>query len=188
LWVLREACNQQVAWQASFPDQPMLVRVNLSARQLGQRDLLSHVVKIMQQTGIEPAQLCLEITETTVMADAETSLEVLEKLRGLGIGLAIDDFGTGYSSLSYLKRFPVDVLKIDRSFVDGLGNDPDDTAIVQAIMVLAGSLGMSVTAEGVETEVQLDELVRLGCTRVQGWLFGKAEPSEALVHRLVAAF
>ena len=88
---------------------------------------------------------------------------MLEKLRGLGVELAIDDFGTGYSSLSYLKRFPVDVVKIDRSFVDGLGVDPDDTAIVQAIMVLAASLGMRVTAEGVETDVQLDELVRLGC-------------------------
>ena len=130
---------------------------------------------ILGETGIDPGQLCLEITETTVMADAESSLEVLEKLRGLGVELAIDDFGTGYSSLSYLKRFPVDVLKIDRSFVDGLGHDPDDTAIVQAIMVLASSLGLSVTAEGVETDTQLAELVRLGCDRVQGYLFARPE-------------
>ena len=187
LWVLRQACQQQVDWQAEFPDQPMLVRVNLSARQLSQYDLVSSVVAIMEETGIQPAQLCLEITETTVMADADVSVEVLEKLRGLGVELAIDDFGTGYSSLSYLKRFPVDVVKIDRSFVDGLGIDPDDSAIVQAIMVLAGSLGMSVTAEGVETRVQLDELIRLGCSRVQGYLFALPEPPDALARRLAAS-
>jgi diguanylate cyclase (GGDEF)-like protein/PAS domain S-box-containing protein len=183
-WVLREACVQQVAWQAAFPEHRMLVRVNLSARQIGQPDLLSQVTAILGETGIDPGQLCLEITETTVMADAETSLEVLEKLRGLGVELAIDDFGTGYSSLSYLKRFPVHVLKIDRSFVDGLGHDPDDTAIVQAIMVLASSLGLSVTAEGVETDTQLAELVRLGCDRVQGYLFARPETAAALSLRL----
>ena len=158
---------------AGTPTSRCCVRVNLSARQIGQPDLLSQVVTILRETGIQPANLCLEITETTVMADAAASLEVLEKLRGLGVELAIDDFGTGYSSLSYLKRFPVDVLKIDRSFVDGLGADPDDTAIVQAIMVLAHTLGLRVTAEGVETETQLDELLRLGCTRVQGYLFAR---------------
>ncbi|HEY5156014.1 MAG TPA: EAL domain-containing protein [Acidimicrobiales bacterium] len=183
-WVLREACLQQVAWQAAYPDQRMLVRVNLSARQIGQPDLLAQVMAILGETGIDPGQLCLEITETTVMADAETSLEVLEKLRGLGVELAIDDFGTGYSSLSYLKRFPVHVLKIDRSFVDGLGHDPDDTAIVQAIMVLASSLGLSVTAEGVETEIQLAELVRLGCDRVQGFLFARPGPPASVSERL----
>jgi len=120
------------------------------------------------------------------MADAETSIEVLEKLRGLGVELAIDDFGTGYSSLSYLKRFPVGVVKIDRSFVDGLGVDPDDSAIVRAIMALAGSLGLTVTAEGVETEVQLDELVRLGCSRVQGYLFARPQPPEAMSRRLAS--
>jgi EAL domain-containing protein (putative c-di-GMP-specific phosphodiesterase class I) len=187
VWVLREACRQQVAWQRRNPDEPMLVRVNLSARQVGQPDLLSQVVTIMRETGIQPANLCLEITETTVMADAAASLEVLEKLRGLGVELAIDDFGTGYSSLSYLKRFPVDVLKIDRSFVDGLGADPDDTAIVQAIMVLASTLGLRVTAEGVETETQLDELLRLGCSRVQGYLFARPESVDDFTDRLGGA-
>jgi len=187
VWVLREACRQQVAWQRRNPDEPMLVRVNLSARQIGQPDLLSQVVTIMRETGIQPANLCLEITETTVMADAAASLEVLEKLRGLGVELAIDDFGTGYSSLSYLKRFPVDVLKIDRSFVDGLGADPDDTAIVQAIMVLASTLGLRVTAEGVETETQLDELLRLGCSRVQGYLFARPESVDDFTGRLGGA-
>ena len=183
-WVLREACLQQVAWQAAHPDHRLLVRVNLSARQIGQPDLLSQVMSILGETGVDPGQLCLEITETTVMADAESSLEVLEKLRGLGVELAIDDFGTGYSSLSYLKRFPVHVLKIDRSFVDGLGHDPDDTAIVQAIMVLASSLGLSVTAEGVETDTQLAELVRLGCDRVQGYLFARPETAAEVSSRL----
>jgi diguanylate cyclase (GGDEF)-like protein/PAS domain S-box-containing protein len=175
VWVLREACRRQVDWQQRHPGRPLVMRVNLSARQVGQPDLLPHVVEILRETGIQPANLCLEITETTVMADAAASLEVLEKLRGLGVELAIDDFGTGYSSLSYLKRFPVDVLKVDRSFVDGLGSDPDDTAIVQAIMVLANTLGLRVTAEGVETERQMRELLRLGCTRVQGYLFARPE-------------
>ncbi|MGZ4707506.1 MAG: sensor domain-containing protein [Acidimicrobiales bacterium] len=187
VWVLREACRQQVAWQRQHPEQPLLVRVNLSARQIGQQDLLSQVVTILRETGIQPANLCLEITETTVMADAAASLEVLEKLRGLGVELAIDDFGTGYSSLSYLKRFPVDVLKVDRSFVDGLGADPDDTAIVQAIMVLANTLGLRVTAEGVETETQLRELLRLGCTRVQGYLFARPESADDFEGRLGGA-
>ena len=184
LWVLREACAQHVRWGQEHPDHQLLLRVNLSALQLGEPDLLPKVMGIIRETGIEPSCLCLEITETVVMADAEASLEVLQKLRGLGVELAIDDFGTGYSSLSYLKRLPVDVLKIDRSFVDGLGTDPDDTAIVQAIMVLASSLGLSVTAEGVETDVQLDELMRLGCRRVQGFLFGRPAPAAELSARL----
>jgi diguanylate cyclase (GGDEF)-like protein len=184
LWVLREACAQHVRWRADHPDHQLLLRVNLSALQLGEPDLLPKVMGIISETGIDPSCLCLEITETVVMADAEASLQVLQKLRGLGVELAIDDFGTGYSSLSYLKRLPVDVLKIDRSFVDGLGTDPDDTAIVQAIMVLASSLGLSVTAEGVETDVQLDELMRLGCRRVQGFLFGRPAPADELAARL----
>jgi diguanylate cyclase (GGDEF)-like protein/PAS domain S-box-containing protein len=187
LWVLREACNQQVRWRADYPDHELRMRVNLSAVQLGQPDLLSQVVEIVHETGIAAGQLCLEITETVVMADAESSLALLEKLRGLGLELAIDDFGTGYSSLSYLKRLPVDVLKIDRSFVDGLGTDPDDTAIVGAVMVLASSLGLRVTAEGVENEVQLRELLRLGCERVQGYFFGRPQAPALISERLAAA-
>ncbi len=187
LWVLREACAQQVRWLQQFPDHELQMRVNLSAVQLGQPDLLAQVVEIVHQTGIAAAQLCLEITETVVMADAESSLALLEKLRGLGLELAIDDFGTGYSSLSYLKRLPVNVLKIDRSFVDGLGTDPDDTAIVGAVMVLANSLGLRVTAEGVENEVQLRELLRLGCQRVQGYHFARPQAPEAITERLGGA-
>ena len=186
LWVLREACAQQVRWLQEFPDHELQMRVNLSAVQLGQPDLLSQVVEIVHETGIAAGQLCLEITETVVMADAESSLALLEKLRGLGLELAIDDFGTGYSSLSYLKRLPVNVLKIDRSFVDGLGTDPDDTAIVGAVMVLASSLGLRVTAEGVENEVQLRELLRLGCGRVQGFYFCRPQAPTVISERLVA--
>jgi diguanylate cyclase (GGDEF)-like protein/PAS domain S-box-containing protein len=184
LWVLREACAQQVSWQHQFPDHELQMRVNLSAVQLGQPDLLSDVVEILTDTGVAPGQLCLEITETVVMADAQASLARLEKLRGLGLELAIDDFGTGYSSLSYLKRLPVNVLKIDRSFVDGLGTDPDDAAIVDAILVLAAALGLRVTAEGVENKVQLDELVRLGCRRVQGFYFAEPQPPDQIAERL----
>ncbi len=187
LWVLREACAQQVRWLSLMPDRPLMLRVNLSALQLGQPDLLPNVVAILKDTAIEPPSLCLEITETVVMADAEASLHVLQKLRGLGVELAIDDFGTGYSSLSYLKQLPVDVLKIDRAFVDGLGTDPDDAAIVQAVMVLASSLGLRVTAEGVENDTQLRELLRLGCQRVQGFLFGRPAPPDQIVARLQPA-
>jgi diguanylate cyclase (GGDEF)-like protein/PAS domain S-box-containing protein len=186
-WVLREACAQQVRWREQIPDHPVRLRVNLSALQLAEPDLLPDVMDILSDTGIEPASLCLEITETVVMADAEASLQVLQKLRGLGVELAIDDFGTGYSSLSYLKQLPVDVLKIDRSFVDGLGTDPDDAAIIEAILVLAQSLGLGVTAEGVETETQLQELVRLGCRRVQGFFFARPSPPEEIAARLLAA-
>ena len=187
-WVLREACRQQVAWQRRHPDEPLLVRVNLSARQIGAAgSALPGGRRSCGRPASSRPNLCLEITETTVMADAAPSLEVLEKLRGLGVELAIDDFGTGYSSLSYLKRFPVDVLKIDRSFVDGLGADPDDTAIVQAIMVLASTLGLRVTAEGVETETQLEELLRLGCSRVQGYLFARPESVDDFTDRLGGA-
>ena len=136
---------------------------------------------------MDPSQICLEITESLAMSDVDGVTNVLLGLKGLGVRVAIDDFGTGYSSLSYLKRFPVDVLKIDRSFVDGLGADPDDTAIVQAIMVLAHTLGLRVTAEGVETGTQLDELLRLGCTRVQGYLFARPESVDDFAGRLGGA-
>lgn len=160
------------------------MRVNLSARQVAQPDLVPQVTAVVDDTGIDPAQLCLEITETTLMADAEVSMAVLGELRDLGVQLAVDDFGTGYSSLAYLKRFPVTVVKIDRSFVRGLGEDPDDTAIVGAIVSLARALNMDVTAEGVETELQLCELRRLGCRRVQGFLLARPEPPDLVLARL----
>ncbi len=176
-WVLTEACRQAGQWRIERPDQPLTLRVNLSGKQFAQPDLVQQVVTAMAAGNIEPSSLCLEITETALMADPAMGLRVLNDLRALGIELAIDDFGTGYSSLAYLKRFPVDVLKIDRSFVDGLGDDPDDTAIATAIISLARSMGMRVVAEGVETRRQLDELRRLGCDHAQGFLF--ARPAHA---------
>jgi diguanylate cyclase (GGDEF)-like protein/PAS domain S-box-containing protein len=174
--VLRQACIQAGRWRRDRPGRPVKLRVNLSGRQFAQVDLVQQVVRALSAGDLEPSNLCLEITETALMADPGRGLAVLEHLRGLGIELAIDDFGTGYSSLAYLKRLPVDVLKIDRSFVNGLGDDPDDTAIATAIISLARSLGMRVVAEGVETRRQLDELRRLGCDRAQGYLFARPSP------------
>jgi diguanylate cyclase (GGDEF)-like protein/PAS domain S-box-containing protein len=179
-WVLREACRQAGEWHRSRPDFRLTIRVNLSARQIAQSSLVDLVVDAMAAGGIEPASLCLEITETALMADPAAGLKVLQDLRALGVRLAIDDFGTGYSSLSYLKRFPVDVIKIDRSFVDGLGIDPEDTAIVTAIISLGRALGLRVVAEGVENPRQLAELRRLGCDRGQGFMFSPPRPADLL--------
>jgi EAL domain-containing protein (putative c-di-GMP-specific phosphodiesterase class I) len=176
-WVLAEACRQAGVWRREHPDRPMMLRVNLSGRQFTQQDLVEHVVTALASGNVPASSLCLEITETALMADPGNGLRILNDLRSLGVTLAIDDFGTGYSSLAYLKRFPVDVLKIDRSFVDGLGEDPDDTAIATAIISLAASLGLRVVAEGVETSRQLEELRRLGCDRAQGFLFASALPA-----------
>ena len=179
-WVLDQACRQAGEWHRERPDFKLMIRVNLSARQIAQPDLVDLVVAALDKGGIESSSLCLEITETALMADPAAGLKVLQDLRGLGVELAIDDFGTGYSSLSYLKRFPVDVLKIDRSFVDGLGDDPEDTAIVTAIISLGRALGLRVVAEGVETQRQLAELRRLGCDRGQGFMFAKPAPAPKL--------
>ncbi len=179
-WVLEEACRQAGEWHRQRPDFKLMIRVNLSARQIAQPDLVDLVIAALDQGGIDSSSLCLEITETALMADPAAGLKVLQALRGLGVELAIDDFGTGYSSLSYLKRFPVDVLKIDRSFVDGLGDDPEDTAIVTAIISLGRALGLRVVAEGVETERQLAELRRLGCDRAQGFMFARPGPAARL--------
>jgi EAL domain-containing protein (putative c-di-GMP-specific phosphodiesterase class I) len=150
------------------------MRVNLSARQIAQPDLVQIVVDALDQGGLDAPSLCLEITETALMDDPDAALRVLSDLRALGVTLAIDDFGTGYSSLAYLKRFPVDILKIDRSFVDGVGDDPEDTAIVTAIISMSRALGLRVVAEGVETQQQADELRWLGAEAAQGYLFSRA--------------
>jgi diguanylate cyclase (GGDEF)-like protein/PAS domain S-box-containing protein len=177
-WVLGEACRQAGEWARQFPGRLSLLRVNLSARQITQPDLVEVVVGALDESGLDPSALCLEITETALMADVATSVDVLSKLRDLGIVVAVDDFGTGYSSLSYLKRFPVDVLKIDRSFVEALGADDDATAITHAILSLGQALGLCVVAEGVETRRQLAVLRELGCERAQGFLFSPAVPPE----------
>jgi diguanylate cyclase (GGDEF)-like protein/PAS domain S-box-containing protein len=176
-WVLEEACRQLVVWTANGQVTPgFTMAINLSARQLAQSDLVDRVADALERTGAPPAQVCLEITESVLMA--ETTIEAIDALRALGVRLSIDDFGTGYSSLGYLRRFPVDSIKVDRSFVDGLGTEAEDSAIVAAVVGLGHALGLSVVAEGVETELQLAELGGLGCDRAQGFFFSPPQPAD----------
>jgi diguanylate cyclase (GGDEF)-like protein/PAS domain S-box-containing protein len=185
-WVLGEACRQAHAWHAEHPELAHLtVSVNLSGSQIAQADVVTVVANVLAQTGLDPSRLVLEITESVLMRDAAYTVAVLEKLKDLGVLLSVDDFGTGYSSLSYLKRFPVDILKIDKSFVDGLGADNDDSAIVRATINLAHSLGLSTVAEGAETELQVSALAELGCDKAQGYLFCRPQPAAALTERLL---
>jgi diguanylate cyclase (GGDEF)-like protein/PAS domain S-box-containing protein len=177
-WVLDRAAAQLAAWRADHPGTTVTVAVNLSALQLAGDDLVDTVQEAISRHRLDPASLCLEITESVVMDDASASVETLRRLKSLGVRLAIDDFGTGYSSLAYLKRLPVDCLKIDRVFVAGLGRDPEDTVIVASVIDLGSRLGLEVVAEGVETESQLRELADLGCTRAQGFLW--SAPQAAL--------
>nr|WP_315249180.1 EAL domain-containing protein [uncultured Duganella sp.] len=184
-WVLRTACEQlQTFLRAGLPR--MRVAVNLSVRQLLQKDFAASVEAVLADTGLPPQLLELEITESTLMENAQDTLAALHRLRGLGVRLSIDDFGTGYSSLSYLKRFPVDIIKIDRSFVQDLPRDADDAAIVSAIIALAHSLRLEVVAEGVETEEQLAFLAGRKCDMMQGYHLSPAVPAgqlEELVRR-----
>jgi EAL domain-containing protein (putative c-di-GMP-specific phosphodiesterase class I) len=180
--VLAEACRTVQAWAAAYPGQPPLtVSVNLSARQFGSPRLAEEIADTLRETGLAPRQLCLEITESVMMADTAGTLGTLRTLRELGVRLAIDDFGTGYSSLSYLKDFPVDVVKIDRSFVREIGQRRADTAIVAAVVRLAEALGMDVVAEGVETCEQRARLNDLGCSIMQGYLFSPPCAAEQFV-------
>ena len=184
-WVLEEACRQLRIWHAEFPQTPPLVlSVNLSARQFQHTDLVADVDRTLRQAGIDPRYLKLEITESVVMHDVESAIATCHRLKELDLLLAIDDFGTGYSSLGQLKRFPFDTLKVDRSFVDGLGRDEQDTAIVQSVVSLAKTLGLSLTAEGIETPVQEAFLRSLGCERGQGYLFARPAAPEVIASML----
>jgi diguanylate cyclase (GGDEF)-like protein len=178
-WVLETACWQMREWARMSPGEDLTMSVNVSARQFQDPSLIEDVARVIALTGIRPRAIKLEITESAVMQDAESAEGILRSLKALGVQLAIDDFGTGYSSLSYLKRFPVDTLKIDRSFVDGLGRDAQDTAIVRSVVALAQTLDLSVTAEGVETPSQLAQLRLLGCDYSQGYLLGRPVGAEA---------
>ncbi len=178
-WVLRQACTQNRAWQAAgLP--PVRVAVNLSARQFRQRALAGTIARILNETGLDPQYLELELTESLLMENTQASSSILAELKAMGLQIAIDDFGTGYSSLSYLKRFPIDTLKIDQSFVAEITTDPDNAAIVIAIIALAHSLRLKVIAEGVETEDQLAFLRAQRCHMSQGYLFCRPLPAEAL--------
>jgi diguanylate cyclase (GGDEF)-like protein/PAS domain S-box-containing protein len=174
-WVLHQACRQLRHW-SRLGVSGGVVSVNLSGRQLSSPDLVGNVLGAIAAAGIDPSQLSFEITESVLMEDVERSIAILRTLKDIGVGLAIDDFGTGYSSLAYLERLPVDTLKIDRSFVSRLGIEAADSAIVTAVMALGHALGLSVIAEGVETDEQLRILGDLGCDAAQGYLFARPIP------------
>jgi diguanylate cyclase (GGDEF)-like protein len=182
-WVMREACRQARAWQrAGLP--PLRVAVNLSPSQFRQGNIVSMIRDALDEAGLEPRFLEVELTETTVMTDPEESIAILERLSQMGVLVSVDDFGTGYSSMSYLRRFPIDKLKIDRSFINEVMSRPDDASIVRAIVSLAHSLRLKVVAEGVESPAQLDFLKTIGCDQYQGYHYSKALPPsqfEALV-------
>jgi diguanylate cyclase (GGDEF)-like protein len=177
-WVLETACSQVARWQADQDGgRPFTVSANVSPRQLTEPSFPDQINRILRDSGIRPGSLWLEITETTLMHDTESATSALRALRALGVHLAVDDFGTGYSSLSHLKRFPIEALKIDDSFIHGLAADPEDSAIVTAVVSLAHALGLSSTAEGVETPDQLAHLRTLGCELAQGNLFAEPRPA-----------
>jgi diguanylate cyclase (GGDEF)-like protein len=176
-WVLREACRQNKAWQdAGLP--PVVVAVNLSAVQFRQADLVPLVAEVLEESGLSPCWLELEVTESALMHNIEHVIKVLHSLKDIGVLLSIDDFGTGYSSLNYLKRFPTDKIKIDQSFVRDVHQSSDDAAIVQTVIAIAGKMGMKAIAEGVETAEHLESMRKFGCDEVQGFLFSPAVPAK----------
>lgn len=184
-WILHQACAQNKAWQnAGFS--PLKVSVNLSVRQLKQRTLAEKVAEVLDETGLDAQWLELELTESMVMQNAELAISLLRQLKSIGVWLAIDDFGTGYSSLSYLKRFPIDTLKIDRSFIADVDRNPDDAAISEAIIALAHSMRLKVIAEGVETSAHLDFLRSHRCCDAQGYFFSRPVPADAITRLLQA--
>ena len=185
-WVLRRALNDCASLSEAFGRQ-LTMHVNLSARQFRDPAMATDVADMLTSSGITPAQLCLEVTETTAMEDVESSLATLGELSELGVRVSIDDFGTGYSSLASLQRFPVDILKIDRSFVRDLGHDPGARAIIETILSLAATLGLDTIAEGVETEEQMAALRELGCHRAQGYLFAYPQPAQMLLTAISGA-
>ena len=173
-WVLREACSQMRAWQLRFPSEPALtIAVNFSAKQFVQPDLVQHVIQTLRDTHLDPGSLRIEFTESVAMQDAERTARILNELKAFGLCTSIDDFGTGFSSLSYLSRLPLDILKLDRSFVAGMENNKESRQVVHTVISLGHSLGMDVVAEGIETLEQANELRSLGCQYAQGYFFSK---------------
>ncbi len=174
-WVIQQACRDAATWPKHIG-----VAVNLSSAQFKGLSLVQTVVSALDASGLSPLRLELEITESALLADSESTIATLNHLRALGVRIAMDDFGTGYSSLSYLRSFPFDKIKIDRSFIKDLGEEGDCAAIVKAVASLGIALGMSTTAEGVETAEQLRQIRAHGCTEVQGYFFGRPTPAKAL--------
>lgn len=184
--VLEQACRQAKTWQREF-GATLGIGVNVSALHVEQRNLAEHVAGVLESTGLAPAQLCLEISESVAMRDVVLTSSVLGELHALGVCMAIDDFGTGHSSFGYLARFPFDAVKIDQSFVHGIESDPVKSAIVSAVIALARTIGASTVAEGVESQAQLDELIDLGCAAAQGFYFARPLPTAAFGKMLTAS-
>jgi len=184
-WVMRTACAQNKLWHDAGLGQ-LRVAVNLSARQFASPTLLDEIAAVLAETGLPPDRLEIELTESLFMSDVTLAVELLHSMKRLGVHISIDDFGTGYSSLSYLSRFPIDVLKIDRSFVNAITRDVSDAAIVASIIALAHNLQLDVIAEGVETAEQLEYLRRHGCDQMQGYLFSRPLPADAFEHLLLS--
>ena len=182
-WVMKEACAQYRRWlDEGLPI--ARIAVNLSGRQFSRQDLLGAVQRNLHEAGLEPQCLELELTESTIMENVDETIETLLALRKLGVHLSIDDFGTGYSSMAYLKRFTIDKLKIDQSFVRDLATGSDDAAIVTATIAMARALNLSIIAEGVETEQQLQFLRDHGCSQMQGYYFSRPLPAEEITSML----
>ncbi|MGH2420153.1 GGDEF and EAL domain-containing protein [Pseudomonas sp. C 49-2] len=184
-WVLRQACEQAQAWRA-MGLAPLCISVNISAIDFRQRDFVDNLATLLKQTGLPPTQLELEITESVLMQNVDETVEILNRIKAMGVRLVLDDFGTGYSSLSYLRRFPIDVLKIDQSFVHGLKVNSQDEQLISAIIGMGKSLDLNIIAEGVETVEQLKFLQTQRCEEGQGYLFSKAVPSKDFARLLQA--
>ena len=180
-WVLREACTQAKYLQETYPRSPPIhMAVNLSARQLQRPELVAEVARALADTGLDASSLVIEITESVMMQDMELSIARLGELKALGVQLAVDDFGIGYSSLNYIRRFPVDILKVDKSFIDGVADTGEEAALTAAIIELAGILRLRPVAEGIERAEQVEKLLALSCELGQGFYFAKPMPIEGI--------
>jgi EAL domain-containing protein (putative c-di-GMP-specific phosphodiesterase class I) len=178
-WVVEEVCRQDRAWRAHGLE--LDIAFNLSPRQLWQEDIADRIIRPVLDAGVEPSRLTVEVTESTAMTNPDRTLGILQELHDRGLRLAIDDFGTGYSSLSRLRYLPVDVLKIDRSFVRGVDADPQNASLVSAMVALASNLGMTAVAEGIETEAEWRALTDRGCPTGQGFLFSRPVPAQQIL-------
>jgi predicted signal transduction protein with EAL and GGDEF domain len=176
-WMLQQACGEAAGWKNLAGGRPLQMSINVSAESLQRSDIVDAVAWAIDSSQVDPANIVLEITESVLVRDIDDTIHRLEALKGLGVGIAIDDFGTGYSSLDHLRSFPVDVLKIDKAFVDGVARGPEDAGFAKAIIMLADQLHLSTVAEGVETEEQAAILTTLGANRAQGFLYSKGVPA-----------
>ena len=179
-WILEEACRETRAWQEATGRHELTVSVNLSGHQVADPAIVGDVGRVLEATGLDPRSLVLEITESILVKDSDTTIATLKALKALGCRLAIDDFGTGYSSLSYLRQFPIDILKIDQSFVASLDGSADSTALVRSILDLSTTLRLDTVAEGIEATAQRDALRDLGARHGQGYLFARPMPAAAI--------